>query len=81
MEATVLIVDDEPAIRDMVCIALESAGFNSMQAENAADAHTLIIDEDPDVVLLDWMMPGTSGLERCAACAVTKLPPRFQSSC
>ncbi|HBD11564.1 MAG TPA: phosphate regulon transcriptional regulatory protein PhoB [Porticoccaceae bacterium] len=63
MEATVLIVDDEPAIRDMVCIALESAGFNSMQAENAADAHTLIIDEDPDVVLLDWMMPGTSGLE------------------
>jgi two-component system phosphate regulon response regulator PhoB len=62
-EATVLIVDDEAAIRDMVNIALDTAGFNCLQAENAGDAHGLIIDKHPDVVLLDWMMPGTSGLE------------------
>lgn len=62
-EATVLIVDDEAAIRDMVNIALDTAGFSCLQAENAGQAHAVIIDEHPDVVLLDWMMPGTSGLE------------------
>lgn len=62
-EATVLIVDDEAAIRDMVNITLDTAGFSCLQAENAGDAHGLVIDEHPDVVLLDWMMPGTSGLE------------------
>ena len=62
-EATVLIVDDEAAIRDMVNIALDTAGFTCLHAENAGQAHAVIIDERPDVVLLDWMMPGTSGLE------------------
>lgn len=62
-EGTVLIVDDESNIRDMVNIALDTAGFTCLQAENAGEAHALILDEKPDVVLLDWMMPGTSGLE------------------
>ncbi|OUS17335.1 phosphate regulon transcriptional regulatory protein PhoB [Gammaproteobacteria bacterium 50_400_T64] len=62
-ESTVLIVDDESAIRDMVTVALEVAGYRCLQAENARDAHALIIDESPDLVLLDWMMPETSGLE------------------
>ena len=60
---TVLIVDDEAAIRDMLCIALEAADFNVLQAENAQQAHAKIIDANPDLVLLDWMMPGTTGLE------------------
>jgi two-component system phosphate regulon response regulator PhoB len=60
---TVLIVDDEAAIRDMLCIALEAAGFNVLDAENAQQAHATIIDRQPDLVLLDWMMPGTTGLE------------------
>jgi two-component system phosphate regulon response regulator PhoB len=62
-DKTILIVDDEAAIRDMVSIALELAGFNCLKAENAQQAHALIIDESPDLVLLDWMMPGTSGIE------------------
>ena len=62
-EPTVLIVDDESAIRDMVTVALEIAGYRCLQAENARSAHALIIDENPDLVLLDWMMPETSGLE------------------
>lgn len=62
-EATILVVDDETAIRDMVCAALDVSGFQCLQAENARDAHALIIDSSPDLVLLDWMMPGTSGLE------------------
>jgi len=60
---TVLIVDDEAAIRGMLCIALEAADFNVLDAENAQQAHAMIIDKQPDLVLLDWMMPGTTGLE------------------
>ena len=60
---TVLIVDDEAAIRDMLCIALEAADFNVLEAGNAQQAHAAIIDSQPDLVLLDWMMPGTTGLE------------------
>tara|TARA_R110000822_G_scaffold187752_11_gene326673 strand:- start:8066 stop:8767 length:702 start_codon:yes stop_codon:yes gene_type:complete len=60
---TILVVDDEPAIRDMINTALDAAGFDCLQAENAQQAHAMIIDEQPDLVLLDWMMPGTSGIE------------------
>ena len=60
---TILVVDDEAAIRDMLCIALEAADYNVIQAENAQQAHAAILDRNPDLVLLDWMMPGTTGLE------------------
>ncbi|HEY8386901.1 MAG TPA: phosphate regulon transcriptional regulator PhoB [Porticoccaceae bacterium] len=60
---TILVVDDEAAIRELVCMALEVAGFTCLQADNARDAHVLIIDAKPDLVLLDWMMPVTSGIE------------------
>ncbi|MBT4832780.1 MAG: phosphate regulon transcriptional regulator PhoB [Porticoccaceae bacterium] len=60
---TILLVDDEAAIRDMLSIALEAADYNVLQAENAQQAHASIIDRQPDLVLLDWMMPGTTGLE------------------
>ncbi len=60
---TILVVDDEQAIRDMLDISLAAAGYNVLQAENASIAHALIVDRNPDLVLLDWMMPGTSGLE------------------
>ncbi|MFQ3357898.1 MAG: two-component system phosphate regulon response regulator PhoB [Porticoccaceae bacterium] len=60
---TILLVDDEAAIRTMLSVALEAAGYNVLQAENAQTAHAIIIDSAPDLVLLDWMMPGTTGLE------------------
>ncbi len=59
----VLIVDDEFAIRDMLKMALEIADFDCLEAETILDAHRLIVDERPDIVLLDWMLPGGSGLE------------------
>lgn len=59
----ILIVDDESAIRDMLRVALEMAEYNCIEAGNAQDAHALIVDEKPDLILLDWMMPGTSGIE------------------
>jgi len=60
---TILIVDDEAPIREMIASALEPAGYKILQAENASKAHGLIIDEEPDLMLLDWMMPGTTGVE------------------
>jgi two-component system phosphate regulon response regulator PhoB len=60
---TVLVVDDEAAIREMLQLALELAGFRVLQAPDATTAVGLIVDNRPDIVLLDWMMPGTSGYE------------------
>ncbi|MBQ0831647.1 phosphate regulon transcriptional regulator PhoB [Marinobacter sp.] len=60
---TVLIVDDEPAIREMIAVALEMADYECIEAADAREAHALIIDKQPDIILLDWMLPGTSGIE------------------
>ena len=62
-QATILIVDDETAIREMIRVGLELAGYACLEASNAQDAHGIIVDQRPDLVLLDWMMPVTSGLE------------------
>jgi len=59
----ILIVDDEPAIRDMLRMALEGAGYLVREAGDAAAARVAIVDHRPDLVLLDWMLPGTSGVE------------------
>ena len=61
--AKLLIVDDEPGIRDMLRMALEMHDFDCLEAGDAQAAHAAIIDHNPDLVLLDWMLPGTSGIE------------------
>ncbi len=62
-DLTVLVVDDEFAIRDMLRMALDIAGFDCLEADNIQDAYTLVVDKRPDMILLDWMLPGGSGLE------------------
>ncbi|WP_019529255.1 phosphate regulon transcriptional regulator PhoB [Dasania marina] len=62
-EKTILVVDDEMAIREMIVMSLEMAGFNCLEAGNIQDAHSLVIDKKPDLILLDWMLPGGSGIE------------------
>ncbi len=62
-DKTILIVDDEAAIRDMLRIALEMADYRCIEAADTQQAHTLIIDEKPSLILLDWMLPGTSGID------------------
>jgi two-component system phosphate regulon response regulator PhoB len=59
----VLIVDDEAPIREMIAVALEMAGYECEEADSAQSAHARIVDNKPDMLLLDWMMPGTSGIE------------------
>ena len=62
MPATVLIVEDEPAILELVAVNLEHAGYETLRAASAEDANRLLSDILPDVVLLDWMLPGQSGV-------------------
>jgi len=59
----ILIVDDEAPIREMIAVALEMAGYDCLEAENTQQAHASIIDSRPDLILLDWMLPGTTGIE------------------
>lgn len=60
---TVLIVDDEAAIREMIAVALQMAGYRCLEADNAQNAHAIVVDHQPDIILLDWMMPDVSGIE------------------
>jgi two-component system phosphate regulon response regulator PhoB len=59
---SILIVDDEAAIREMVRFALSVEGFECREAANADEARMHIQEQIPDLVLLDWVMPGQSGL-------------------
>lgn len=58
-----LVVDDDPAIREMVGMALSSEGYETLEAGNTAEARLIIASQNPDLVLLDWMLPGQSGFE------------------
>ena len=60
---TILIIEDEPAIREMVCFALERAGFDCAQANDAEEGQACIADRMPDLILLDWMLPGMGGVD------------------
>ncbi|MEE4218339.1 MAG: phosphate regulon transcriptional regulator PhoB [Xanthomonadales bacterium] len=62
-QPNVLVVDDEAAIRDMIQFALEKAGMGVQLASNAHEALLQISESRPDIILMDWMMPGVSGLE------------------
>ena len=63
MHKHILIVEDEPAIRDMVAFALRKAGMEPAHAADARAAQTMIVERVPDLILLDWMLPGMSGLD------------------
>ncbi len=60
---TILVVEDEVAIRDMVALSLERAGYTVVHAADASEAQTALAERLPDLVLLDWMLPGKSGIE------------------
>jgi two-component system phosphate regulon response regulator PhoB len=63
VQKQILIVEDEPAIRDMVAFALSRAGMDPVHAADARAAQDAIMARVPDLILLDWMLPGMSGLE------------------
>jgi two-component system, OmpR family, phosphate regulon response regulator PhoB len=59
----ILIVEDEPAIRGMLMIVLEQAGFLPIAAAEVDSAQKILADSFPDLILLDWMLAGVSGVE------------------
>ena len=62
---TVLVVDDEPIVRDVVARYLEREGYRTLEAANGGEAQRLLEREPPSLVVLDVMLPGVSGLELC----------------
>ena len=62
---TVLLVEDEPAQRELLAYNLEAEGFDVITADNGEDGLILVDENDPDLIVLDWMMPQLSGIEVC----------------
>jgi two-component system phosphate regulon response regulator PhoB len=61
----ILVVEDEPAQREVLVYNLEAKGYLVVHADNGEDAMMLVEEEMPDVIVLDWMMPHLSGIEVC----------------
>jgi len=60
---TILVIEDDPAIREMIKLALTGGGHEVQEAGNTLDARQIIAKHTPDLILLDWMLPGQSGFE------------------
>lgn len=65
MEKTILVVDDEVHIQELIKFNLSKNGFQVIAADNGIDALRITEDEKPDLILLDLMIPGIDGLEVC----------------
>lgn len=63
MPANILLVEDEPAIQELIAFNLTQAGHHVLRAASAENAMTLVKNALPDLILLDWMLPGASGVE------------------
>ena len=61
----VLVVEDEPAQREVLAYNLQAEGFDVSQAQNGEEALMLVAEDMPDIIVLDWMMPNLSGIEVC----------------
>ncbi len=61
----VLVVEDEPAQREVLAYNLEAEGFAVTKAETGDEALLLVAEDTPDIIVLDWMLPGVSGIEVC----------------
>lgn len=65
--ARILVAEDDPDIRTLITRRLAGAGHDVIEAADGDTALSLAIESDLDVIVLDWMMPGKTGLEVCGA--------------
>jgi two-component system phosphate regulon response regulator PhoB len=63
MSANILVVEDEPAIQELIAASLQHAGHRVLRAYDAEEAIRLVRETLPDIILLDWMLPGMSGIQ------------------
>lgn len=75
MNATILVVDDDPAISEMLSIILESEGFNIVAVMDGAEAVSTAERVQPDLILLDLMLPGMNGIDICRTIRQTSSVP------
>ena len=64
-QPSVLVVEDEPAQREVLSYNFEAEGFRVAQASNGEEALIMVDEFAPDVIVLDWMLPSVSGIEVC----------------
>ncbi len=77
-----LLVEDDPRWRNCSNTAFQAEGYQVRTTSDGDEALILADEDAPDLVILDWMIEGTSGIEVPAAgCAVTRRPRMFRSSC
>jgi len=72
----VLVVEDEPAQREVLAYNLEAEGFRTSRAEDGEEGLLMVSEDAPDVIVLDWMMPNLSGIEVCRR---LKVSPKTRS--
>ncbi|MEY3909506.1 MAG: hypothetical protein RIT47_197 [Pseudomonadota bacterium] len=78
MKANILIVEDESPILELLALNISQAGYNPLRAISAEHAEKLISEALPDIILLDWMLPGMSGIDfakKLRSNALTKAIP------
>jgi two-component system phosphate regulon response regulator PhoB len=63
MDKDILIVEDEKAIREMIKFSFFNSGFNLIETESVKQAQTVLAHQKPDLILLDWMLPGKNGVD------------------
>ena len=63
MAKRILVVEDEAPIREMLCFVLEQKGYETVEAEDYADGLAKVREPYPELIVLDWMMPGGSGIQ------------------
>ncbi|MDH5231899.1 MAG: phosphate regulon transcriptional regulator PhoB [Gammaproteobacteria bacterium] len=59
----ILIIEDERSIREMIALALNNEGYQYLEASDAHKADSILKEQHPDLILLDWMLPGISGVD------------------
>ena len=78
----ILVVEDEPAINELIVGTLDLSDFDVVQAYDTQGAYVAVVDEKPDLILLDWMMPhGESGIDFARRLKKTQQPLTFLSLC
>lgn len=78
MSANILVIEDEPAIQELLALNIKQAGYNAIRSLSAEHAQQLLREALPDLILLDWMLPGMSGIEyakRLKSDSLTKAIP------
>ena len=81
MNANILIVEDEESIQELIAINLHQSGFKPIRSLNAESADKLIHEAIPDLIILDWMLPGMSGIDFAKRLKSNALTKKYQSLC